>query len=79
MSGETIFAGERKHAPVPVPDPEDIRPEVVGTEENEKPEPNHDISQKIIEDIMEGDEADQRHQEEVKAAIYRRDHPRTIH
>ena len=60
--------------------PEEMPTEMPRTpEEEQQPEVDHEISQRIIDDINDGAEADRLHRDRVDRVIYERDHPRTIH
>lgn len=59
--------------------PEEMPTEVPRTPEEEQPEVDHEISQRIIDDIDDGAEADRLHRDRVDRVIYERDHRRMIH
>ncbi len=60
--------------------PEETPTEMPRTpEEEQQPEVDHEISQRIIDDINDGAEADRLHRDRVDRVIYERDHRRTIH
>ncbi|MBP5993332.1 MAG: hypothetical protein KA731_00330 [Candidatus Moranbacteria bacterium] len=48
-------------------------------EEEQEPEIDHEIGQRIIDDIESGEDADRQHRDRVDQIIYDRDHRRTIH
>ena len=78
MEGENILSamGRKDEKPLPGEIPQEM-PRT--PEEEREPEIDHEIGQRIIDDIESGEDTDRQHRDRVDRVIYDRDHRRTIH